>query len=155
MSELATHQAARLLMRLGRYQEALERWTAALERFPGGALDQEARLNLIECAIRKNQLDRARQEVDRFLARHAGSERLPELRFLRAEIARNQGRCADALVDYQAAARGSRSPSDALYFEAWCRLEIGDREGARAALGRYLDKFPHGRHAADARRALE
>jgi TolA-binding protein len=150
----AAYQAARLVMESGRLAEARARWTILIDRNPGAALDQEARLSLLECELRTDALAAARTELERFLAAYPKSERQPELRFLRAEILRRSGRCADALPDYRAAA-SSRRADDALYFEAWCTIELGDRDAARRALESYLSRFPRGTHRGDAERGLE
>lgn len=152
-AELAAHQAARIDMRFGRYAEALERWNRVVAQFPRGALDQEARLNQLECALRIGRLAAARQALERFSATHPGSERTGELEFLRGDLARRSGHCAPAIDHYRAAAN-SRYADDALYFTAWCQLQLGAHEAGRQALTVYLERFPSGHHAADARAGL-
>lgn len=152
LAEVAAHQAANLLLRSERYAEAAARLEQALALFPLGALAQDGRLSLIECRIRQSDLGRAKQDLDRFLADYPGSERSPDLRFVRAEIARRSERCEAAVPDYKAAA-GGRNADDAAYFLAWCAMQTSEAEG-RAALDAYLSQFPRGKHAAQARARL-
>lgn len=50
---------------------------------------------------------------------------------------------------------GGAWAANALYARARLQLERGDRAAAAGALRRYLDRFPHGPNAADARTLLE
>ncbi len=152
LAEVAAHQAANLLLRSERYAEAATRLEQALTFFPLGALAQDGRLSLIECRIRQSDLAHAKQDLDRFLNDYPGSERSPDLRFVRAEIARRSEHCDAAIPDYRAAA-GGRNADDAAYFLAWCATRASEAEG-RAALDDYLRQFPRGKHADQARARL-
>ena len=152
-AELAAYRAAVLTMRLGRHGDAAGRLEGIRGKFPAGTLEQEVHLSLIECRTQLGHLPKANTEVASFLARYPKNERRGELRFLRGEIARKDGRCADAIEDYRAAA-SSRRAEDALYFAAWCALDTGDRAEGEAILRNYLERFESGRHASAAKRAL-
>ena len=152
-AEVAAHRAALASMQLGRFGDATDRLERLRKRFPNGSYDQEARLSLIECRVQLGKLPRASADLAAFLARYPASERSGELRFLRAEIARKDGRCADAIADYQAVG-SSRRAEDALYFEAWCAMQTGDDTTATSILERYVARYPKGRHAERANAAL-
>lgn len=150
-AEVSAHQAARLSMRLDRCDEAIARFERSLARSPSGTFAKEARLDILECRVRSGDSEAADAALEDYLARYPGSDKVPELRFLRAEIARKGGRCEEAIPDYRAAQTTGHA-DDATYFEAWCLLEGGDRAGGLAVLDRYLENFPNGRHAAEASR---
>ncbi|MFO0723032.1 MAG: outer membrane protein assembly factor BamD [Myxococcota bacterium] len=152
LAEIASGQAAMLMMRAERYADAAARYETMLRSFPTGTLAQEARLGLIECHIRLSDLPRAQRELERFLADFPASERSSDLRFVRAEIARRSDRCGEAIPDYRAASNGNNA-DDAGYFMAWCLLKSSASDG-RLALERYLQAFPRGKHAAAARDRL-
>ena len=87
--------------------------------------------------------------------------RLPrgaELAVLRAELRAEAQRCQDALADFDrcAVAASCRPEAEerALYGRASCRGKLGQSAAARVDLERYLARFPHGRFADAAARAL-
>ena len=59
------------------------------------------------------------------------------------------GDCESAASDYRSLFDDPRHADDALYFAAWCEQQLGDFASARAHLAKYLERFPHGAHAAD------
>ncbi|MCA9677924.1 MAG: FecR domain-containing protein, partial [Myxococcales bacterium] len=60
-----------------------------------------------------------------------------------------------ALAEYRALARGKGTwAANALYAAGRLSAELGDREAAAQLLRRYLDRYPHGGNAADARSLL-
>ncbi|MCK6546109.1 outer membrane protein assembly factor BamD, partial [Myxococcota bacterium] len=152
-AELSAHQAARLVMRIGRCSEATERFAAMLTRWPASAYAEEARLDVLECQLRLGALDAAHRALEDFLAHHPASARSPEVLFLRAELYRSKGALDHAVADYRAAL-GSRRDADARYFLGWCALEAGRLDAAESALTDYLARYPDGRHAANARGGL-
>ena len=81
-----------------------------------------------------------------------------ELAVLRAELRAEAQRCPEALADFDrcAAAAGCRPEAQerALYGRASCRGKLGQGAAAREDLERYLARFPHGRFASAAARAL-
>ncbi len=148
-SEVSAFQSARLQMQRGRCAEAIDR----LRSLIGGTYDPEVRLDVIECRLQLADLGGAERDLDAFLRIHPDSERQADLRFLRAELARKSDRCADAIPDYESA-QSSRRGDDALYFDAWCQLHLGRSAAGVETLQRYLERFPHGRHAGEARKKL-
>jgi ferric-dicitrate binding protein FerR (iron transport regulator) len=83
-AEIAAHQAARRTMKLGK--PAIARFEALLQRFPNGTFAHEARLDLLECRIKGNDLSGARREIDLFLSEHPESERSAELLRMRDRL---------------------------------------------------------------------
>lgn len=79
-----------------------------------------------------------------------------EARMLLAECAQATGRLADALARYEAiASRFGDLPAAETALFAAARLEsTRDRRSARALFERYLERYPSGRFADDARREL-
>jgi TolA-binding protein len=93
--------------------------------------------------------------MDRFLTRHPRSERRDEVMLLRANLDRDRGDCASAMERYRTLSKGTGAiADDATYFAAACAQQLGRTEEARALLQESLQRFPSGRHADDARRAL-
>jgi TolA-binding protein len=153
-AEIAQYQAARLTMNAGRCKEAIDRFRALIGRHPDGAYAQESMLDVLECRIKLGALDTAGGDLEAFLLKYPNSERSPELRFLRAELNRRQDRIAEAAKDYEASL-GSRRDQDALFFLAWSKARLGERDAARALLGEYLERYPSKIHGAEARKLLE
>ncbi|MFC1610644.1 outer membrane protein assembly factor BamD [Myxococcota bacterium] len=154
-AEIAAYQAARLWRSLD-LGEAARRFQQLLALHPRGVFSQEARLELIECTMKLGKMRLASEHVEIFLSSHRDSERIAEVRFLRAEILRQWKKdCKAALVDYEIALSSSRRAEDALFFKAWCLLEGKDVNQAFSILESYLQRFPRGRHAKEARLRLE
>jgi tetratricopeptide (TPR) repeat protein len=137
-------------------ERALARLDEHARRFPGGPLALEAAVVRAEALL---SLDRPREAL-------AVLERLPstgqridrELIVARGELRARLGACGAARLDFEEVlAGGLRDVFDerALYGLGSCRLQIGDRDGALAALSRYLSLYPAGRFATAVRRALE
>jgi hypothetical protein len=81
-----------------------------------------------------------------------------EARILLADIAQATGDLALASRRYTAVAdafAGNAAAESALYAAARIELRRGRTDAARTLLGRYLDRFPAGRYADDARRELD
>lgn len=80
-----------------------------------------------------------------------------DLHLLRGEFRAGQGRCPDALVDFQAARRlqvADEVDERAVHGLAACLSKLGERAQARATLEAYLGRYPAGAFADEARRAL-
>jgi TolA-binding protein len=149
------YELARVRRRfLGQPQEAIDALDDYRRRFPDGALALEASLSALEARLALGQDEAALREMDAFLARWPASERAAEVRWLRASLLAGKGDCAGVLADLQAlAAQGPRA-DDASFVLASCIRRGGNVEAARAQLEDYLRRFPQGRHAAEAARAL-
>ena len=124
-----------------------------------GALGAEAKQTRIEALLRLGQHGPALTLLDTLTPAASGPGR--ELLATRGELRSRAGRCAEALADFETllAASAGTSSGDAiaeraLYGRAGCRARRGDSRGARADLDSYLQRFPSGRFAADARAAL-
>jgi tetratricopeptide (TPR) repeat protein len=124
-------------------------------RFPKGTLRGEATLAR---AHSLRQLGRD-DELLRLLERvsFADVPRAAELRVLRGELRLTRRRFADALNDFEAAlVAGAPDPivERALFGRASCRARLGDTDGARADLRRYLERFPASPRAGEVRARL-
>ncbi|MFO0573532.1 MAG: hypothetical protein U1A78_06020 [Polyangia bacterium] len=124
-------------------------------RFPSGSLLEEAQAARVDALL---QLDRRTEALA--VLDGARFQRLPrggELLMLRGELRAAAGRCREADGDFLAAldSRPTAMVSErALYGRASCRARLGDSEGARQLLQQVLERFPTGRFAEPARRAL-
>ena len=126
--------------------------------FPGGELSVEATAARVEALLalgRRPQaleiLDGVSDEVDAMS---------PARTLLRGELRLAAGRCAEALHDFGAvesatAVSGTNDlGSRALVGHATCSARLGDLVGAGASFARYLQIFPRGSAAGEARRFL-
>ncbi|MGN6104969.1 MAG: tetratricopeptide repeat protein, partial [Kofleriaceae bacterium] len=99
----------------------------------------------------------AAQTTQRALASGPTRRERAEAHTLLAELAQATGDLERAIERYQAVATTfSELPAaeSALYAAARLEIRRGRRAGARALLSRYLDHYPTGRYAADARREI-
>jgi len=155
-AELALYELGRTELRyLHDPTAARSAFSSYVERYPSGLLLQEVELSLIESELAGSDFAAARASMDRFLTRHPRSERRDEVMLLRANLDRDRGDCASALERYRTLSKGTGAlADDATYFAAVCAQQLGRTEEARALLQDSLQRFPSGRHAEDARRAL-
>jgi len=156
---------------LGREAELMSRALAALrtgrdparalllldehaEQFPGGAFRAEADLGRLDALLALGRKAEALAVLERLAVDRLG--RGAELRVLRAEL-RAPSEPARALNDFDRALASGLSGSleeRALFGRAGVSLRLGDRATARADLERYLERYPNGRFATEARRQL-
>ncbi len=123
--------------------------------FPAGALRDEARIARVEALLTLNHRQEALRLLEGFDA--GGGTLTRDARATRGELLAENGRCAQALQDFDAvvAARDGDGPGGrALYGRASCRLSAGDRPAARQDLIRYLSLHPNDPLSANARRVL-
>lgn len=154
-AEASLYESGRLKLRyLSDAPGAAVAFSAYRARYPKGALAPEVALSLIEAHLQSGAPDAALKEMDVFLAAFASSERVDDVRFVRATVRRDRGDCAGALGDYLTLLKHARHADDALYFAAYCAQQAGQAEAARAHLLQYVLQFPAGRHLAEARAAL-
>jgi hypothetical protein len=124
-------------------------------RYPNGTLKREAESARIDALLLLGRNDEALAELRDLTPQPGG--RGQELRLIRGELTAASD-CQRAVVDFDrilneqaAAALVER----ALHGRAACRLRLGDEPGAIHDLSEYLRRFPAGRFAPEARRALE
>jgi outer membrane protein assembly factor BamD (BamD/ComL family) len=83
--------------------------------------------------------------------------RAAELRVLRGELLMTRGRYGEAAKDFEATLAAGAADGlveRALFGRASCRSHLGDVQGARADLTRYLERFPASSRAAEVRATL-
>jgi hypothetical protein len=123
---------------------------------PAGALAAEADTARVEALLRLGRHGDALARLEGLALAPAGSSR--GLLSARAELRAEQGRCTAAMIDFdRLLARAGEHDAiveRALHGRARCRAQVGDRAGAHADLETYLERFPDGRFAAEARAAL-
>jgi len=122
-------------------------------RFPRGTLKREATIARVDALLMLKRDQTALPLLTQLDLQAHGRDQ--ELRVIRGELSARAS-CARAIADFDRVLSESPPPDlieRALYGRAGCRLQQGD---ARAAddLAQYLRQFPHGRFAAEARRAL-
>jgi TolA-binding protein len=153
-AELALYSLGRLkLRRLTDPQGALGAFRRYQEKYPEGALRPEVDLSVMEIEATLGQRAEALTESDHFLSSYPQSERVKEVRLLRANLLRAGGDCVSALREYGVLPDVELGDEGA-YAVAYCHGELGDRAAAKRALQTYLTRFPSGSHGAEARRAL-
>jgi tetratricopeptide (TPR) repeat protein len=126
-------------------------------RFPHGLLLPEAELTRLGALLEVGDRVGATQLLDRVSQKgYARSIRAEELRVLHGELLAEQGRCEEALDRFEPAAEKGKGGvhERALFGSSACRAQLGDFEGSRRDLERYLQRYPEGRFAAEARAAL-
>jgi hypothetical protein len=122
-------------------------------RWPKGALRPEAEVARVDALLSLGRRGEALAALE--AVNVGGLPRARELGVVRGELRAEAGRCKEAVRDFDAAAKsGDALGERALWGRAACRARLGDREGARADLEGYLSRFPSGKFAAEARRAL-
>jgi hypothetical protein len=124
-------------------------------RFPAGVLRADADILRVEGLLALDRDDEALALLERLDL--AGSPRGDELRVTRGELRAGRD-CGRALGDFDRVLGGAAPAAvveRALRGRAVCSLRLGDEPGAQAALRTYLQRFPEGPFAAEARRRLQ
>ncbi|HEY3451380.1 MAG TPA: FecR domain-containing protein [Myxococcales bacterium] len=137
---------------------ALTAFGAYRARFPTGDNRQDVDLSALEATLALGDSKRSLIEASFFLGAYPASERVRQVRRIRADLEREAGDCTSALADYQLLL--TSDPRGAEAEEAWfgaasCDARQGRASAARERLQRYLQLFPTGKHAAQARETLE
>jgi TolA-binding protein len=129
---------------------ALDQYAA---RFPRGTLKREATIARVDALLMLKR-DRGALALLKQLDLQA-QQRDQELRVIRGELSASEN-CTMAIADFDRVLTESPDPTliqRALYGRAGCRLRRGDSAGATRDLEQYLQQFPHGRFATEARQA--
>jgi hypothetical protein len=125
-------------------------------RFPRGAMAFDALAARVETLVKLGRKDAALARLDGVGAGKLAQS--PTLRVLRGELRAGAGRLDEAIADFEPALASGASRGDLLERALWgrgsCRARRGDTAGARADLERYLELYPKGRFAGEARRVL-
>jgi TolA-binding protein len=121
-----------------------------------GPLAAEAKATRIEALLRLGRNDQALALLDGQRLSARGLER--EMLVARAELRTEKRRISAAIHDFDLLLSSPRRADEiterALYGRAICRAKSGDREGSRGDFTQYLNAFPQGRFAHEARSAL-
>ncbi|MGC4113247.1 MAG: hypothetical protein QM765_00920 [Myxococcales bacterium] len=110
--------------------------------------------------VTARRFDQAIAAADQFRLRYPGDARLPEVQVVRARLlCALPGRSAAAVETFQEVvameAASAQVRQEALFAMAACQNASGDRAGAEASWRLYLERFPDGAHAEEARRAWQ
>jgi TolA-binding protein len=142
-------------------QEALPEQALAIldqhqSELGSGALASEANATRIEALLRLGRNGQALTLLDgqRLSAQGLGREMLVARAELRAERARASAAIRDFDLILSSPGHADGITERALYGRATCRAKSGDWESARGDFTKYLDAFPQGRFAQEARSVL-
>jgi hypothetical protein len=125
-------------------------------RFPRGTMSFDAVAARVEALLKLGRTDAALERLEAVAP--AVLAKSPALRVVRGELRARAGRLAAAVADFDGELERGPGRGDvferALYGRGSCRARQGDVGGARQDLERYLQSFPQGRFAAEARQVL-
>lgn len=154
-AQVALYELSRLERdALGKPAQALATLERYLERFPNGSLNGEARFSRLELLVRLGRAQEALAASRAFLSSSFGVERAAEVHLLRGNLLLREKQSAAASVEYRAALSApGRVGDDAAYQLAVALEQSADRQRARAAYERYLER-PGARHVAAAKARL-
>ncbi len=126
------------------------------KRFSPPALKDEARLLRIEALMAEQQPQQALAVLR--TSELSNTPRTETMRLLEAELLSQLNQCGEALKKLEplSATTVSRSVQErALINRAACAHTVGDFQSSRRALEQYLERFPSGSFAEEARQRLE
>ena len=139
-----------------RPSDALAAVTEHRRRFPSGALATDAQMLRVEALIALGRRNEALVALDDY--RLAGEGPGGTLQVTRAELLADRN-CPEAIAAFDdlLASPASTPPTieRALRGRAICHARQGDREAAQRDWGAYLQRFPAGRFAGEARASLQ
>jgi hypothetical protein len=138
--------------------EAIDMLSAYRRKFPRGSMAGEATFIEVQADLELGREGQALEKLE-LLARDDFSEvpRPNEARLVRAELLAREGECGRAIPSFDrllSEALSAPLEQRALYGRGACRATVGDVAGSRSDLLAYLARFPEGRFAAEARRAI-
>ena len=149
IQDLRNHDAAAALAQVAQHEA----------RFPQGVLRREIRIAELNAYLLEGDRKKGLGLLDQLAAAGMnGFPRSAELRVLRGDLLAQDGRYRDAIAAYDevlATAPPQAVVERALYGRASTLGHLGDAAGSRADLKSYLDRYPQGRFASEARRALD
>jgi TolA-binding protein len=140
----------------GQPEQALAILDQHRSEFDAGVLAPEANATRIEALLRLGRNGQALALLDgqRLSAQGLGREML----IARAELRADKGRTSAAFHDFDlivsTSVQTDAIAERALYGRATCRAKSGDWDGARDDFKKYINTFPQGRFAREARSAL-
>ncbi|HXI57867.1 MAG TPA: hypothetical protein VNO55_17500 [Polyangia bacterium] len=123
-------------------------------QFPNGNLQHEADVARVDALLMLGRDHDALALLQTLRLQPQGRDQ--ELRVIRGELAAATD-CSRAIADFDRLLAQSAPiglTERALYGRAVCRTRLGDTRGATRDLADYLDRFPRGRFAAEARHSL-
>ena len=152
--------AADALLQIGKRHYQAQRWREAAEglrpvvaRFPSYSAADQAQVLMADALARAGERDEARNAYDQFLSYFPDSDLQPTVSFRLGLLSFEAKEYMRAAVAFTNAVQDS-APADvrepALFNLALCQRQLGDLEGARTELQRYLAAFPAGKQAASA-----
>jgi len=130
-------------------RKAIATLDALAAQFPHGLLGAEAQTTRIEALLALGDKQRALALLDGAIVKS-------DLAVTRGELRLEARRYEDAKRDFDSALIGANDELEqrALFGRAACRVHLGDDSGAKQDLEEYLRRFPNGRSAVAAKRAL-
>jgi hypothetical protein len=152
--EAASLEAALSALRAGGTEhaaQALRGIDRHLREFPRGSLELEARVARVDALLVLGRRQEARRELSALPIESVG--RKSELRLIRGEL-RADDDCRAALGDFQVLVDQALPVAwaeRALFGRGACLLKLGEKAAAQRDFGRYLERFPNGRFAAQIR----
>lgn len=152
------HDALEQLNVRGDATSALAQLDGYRNSYPNGVLAREAEVARVDALLRLGRDSEALGLLDGAADRgFEGYARPGQLRVLRGELLARLGRCGEAIPIFTSALADpqvGQSAERALYGRANCRATLGESTASRADLSRYLELYPQGHFAGEARRAL-
>jgi hypothetical protein len=153
------HDALEQLNVYGDAASALAQLDSYRHSYPNGVLTREADVARVDALLRLGHDTQALDLLDSAADRgFVDYPRPGQLRVLRGELLARLGRCGEAIPVFSSALadpQAGEAAERALYGRASCRASLGEGAASRSDLNRYLELYPQGHFAAEARRALE